>query len=249
VLSARPDANNGESVKLQVDGSPTARSYLRFDVQGLVDPVVNATLYVIATSGSSTGYQVGGVSDNSWTESGLTYSNAPAVGAPVGSSGAFARNSWTAVDVTALVSGTGTVNLATMGFSATGVAFGSEEGVNSPLLVVTTSVSGLANPTPTPAPTITPGPAIDSDGDGLSDADELLNGTDVNKPDTDGDTMPDLWEVETGLNPLSATGEDGAQGDPDDDGVTNLDEFGWQTDPWEVDNPGSERLFLPLVER
>ena len=37
VLAARPDANFGQSVKLQADGAPVARSYLRFDLQGLAD--------------------------------------------------------------------------------------------------------------------------------------------------------------------------------------------------------------------
>ena len=93
----------------------------------------------------------------------------------------------------------------------------------------------------------TPASTVDTDGDGLSDADEQQNGTDVKKPDTDGDGMPDLWEVEEGLNPRSAKGANGPEGDPDDDGLTDLEEFGWKTDPWEVDLLGEERVFLPLI--
>ena len=44
----------------------------------------------------------------------------------------------------------------------------------------------------------------DSDGDGLSDADEALNGTNPALPDTDGDGRGDLWEVENGTNPTAA---------------------------------------------
>jgi hypothetical protein len=43
--------------------------------------------------------------------------------------------------------------------------------------------------------------------------------------DTDNDTLPDGWETRFGLSPASATGSDGASGDPDGDGVTNLDEY------------------------
>jgi hypothetical protein len=252
VRSMYPQSNYGNSLQLRVDGSPISHSYLRFDVQGLVDPVTNATLYVYAASGSSRGYQVGGVSDNSWTESELTYDNAPAVGASVGSSGAIATNSWTAVDVTALVGGNGSVDLAMGRTSDVGVTFSSREGEQPPLLVVTTGVPGTAGAASAPAPAaqepVGSGPFVDSDGDGLSDADEVQNGTDSGKPDSDGDGLPDLWEVENGLNPRTAAGADGAQGDPDGDGVLNLTEFRVQTDPWEPDDTSDQHLFLPFVE-
>lgn len=43
--------------------------------------------------------------------------------------------------------------------------------------------------------------------------------------DTDNDGLPDAWEIQAGLNPNSATGNDGAAGDPDGDGLTNLQEY------------------------
>ena len=43
--------------------------------------------------------------------------------------------------------------------------------------------------------------------------------------DSDGDGLPDSYEVAFGLNPNSSAGNDGAGGDPDGDGLTNLQEF------------------------
>ena len=49
--------------------------------------------------------------------------------------------------------------------------------------------------------------------------------------DSDGDGLPDGWEVAHRLNPLSGVGNDGAQGDPDGDGMDNLQEFLADSDP------------------
>lgn len=49
--------------------------------------------------------------------------------------------------------------------------------------------------------------------------------------DSDGDGMPDVWEGRYGLDPRSAVGSDGANGDPDGDGVSNLAEFRAHSNP------------------
>ena len=49
--------------------------------------------------------------------------------------------------------------------------------------------------------------------------------------DYDGDGLPDSWELLYALNPLDATGANGASGDLDGDGFTNLSEFLAGTDP------------------
>ena len=59
----------------------------------------------------------------------------------------------------------------------------------------------------------------DTDGDGTAD------GTDT---DDDGDGMPDVWETENRLDPLDPTD---ASGDPDRDGLTNLEEYRNGSDP------------------
>lgn len=78
---------------------------------------------------------------------------------------------------------------------------------------------------------------VDSDGDGLSDLDEILiHGTDPFNPDTDGDGMPDGWEVLHGLDPLV----NDADLDPDGDGLGNLREFeiGTRPDRFDSDRDG-----------
>jgi hypothetical protein len=68
---------------------------------------------------------------------------------------------------------------------------------------------------------------VDSDGDGLTDSYEMLvSHSDPNKADTDGNGMPDGWQVlnfqKIGNNPNS---------DPDRDGLTNLKEYLYGTNP------------------
>ena len=49
-------------------------------------------------------------------------------------------------------------------------------------------------------------PPVDSDGDGLSDEEEAIYGTDPHNPDTDGDGYTDGEEVKAGFDPLSKQG-------------------------------------------
>ena len=111
------------------------------------------------------------------------------------------------------------------------------------------------------------GAAGDPDNDGLTNQQEWTAGTHPNNPDTDGDSLPDDWEVNNNTNPtnsdsdndgltdgwevqyaldpLDPAGDNGAAGDPDNDGRTNLEEYLTGTNP--VDFDGA--LFLPLVLR
>ena len=79
------------------------------------------------------------------------------------------------------------------------------------------------------------GASGDPDGDQLINIDEWANGTDPKAVDTDGDTLPDQWEVENSLNPTDPAGANGAQGDPDDDGLTNEQERTFHTEPFDAD--------------
>jgi hypothetical protein len=86
---------------------------------------------------------------------------------------------------------------------------------------------------------------IDNDGDGViddtfDDPEGRMEGFDSTNPalmDTDGDGMPDGWEVALGLNPINPID---ANQDPDQDGLTNLEEYLIGSNPYnpDTDNDG-----------
>jgi len=79
-------------------------------------------------------------------------------------------------------------------------------------------------------------PYGDDDGDGFSNIEEYINGTDPTDPDDnpgspideDGDGMPDTWEKYYGFDPTDPTDADG---DSDEDGFSNLMEYNSRTEP------------------
>ena len=98
---------------------------------------------------------------------------------------------------------------------------------------------------------------MDSDNDGLTNADEVVYGTDINNPDTDSDSLSDGDEVHTYLtNPLVAdTDSDGmpdnyetthqldplvkdSEEDKDKDGLSNINEMLAGTNPNNPDTDG-----------
>ena len=75
---------------------------------------------------------------------------------------------------------------------------------------------------------------------------------DLSDMDSDNDGMPDFWENANGLDPFDATGDNGATGDPDNDGLLNLQEYDADTNPQHRDtdadgmDDGFEVLFSLL---
>jgi hypothetical protein len=78
----------------------------------------------------------------------------------------------------------------------------------TPTATWTPTATPTSTPTPTATwtPTATPTPCPDTDGDGLTDCEEAVLGTDPLKPDTDGDGCTDGQEV--GLDPTLGGGRD-----------------------------------------
>lgn len=76
----------------------------------------------------------------------------------------------------------------------------------------------------------------DPDDDGLLTDREMELGTNPDKRDTDGDLLPDGWEVARGLDPLQHDGDAALALDPDGDGVSIADELAAGTDPLDGDS-------------
>lgn len=142
VNEASATTSYGTSTALRVDGSPVARSYLRFQVAGLDGSITSAVLRVYANSAQSTGWTASSVPDTTWSETGTTYANGPAVGTARGSSGAVATGTWTQAAVTAGVAGDGSISFALTTTSGTGLSLASRESANRPQLVITTQPGG-----------------------------------------------------------------------------------------------------------
>ncbi|WP_233612040.1 Ig-like domain-containing protein [Corallococcus sp. AB045] len=104
---------------------------------------------------------------------------------------------------------------------------------------VSTNGAGTNSTTATTTFTVNQAGTVDTDNDGLTDAEEVLAGTDPNNPDTDGDGIPDGIEVKVGgTDPLDDDSDDDGildgNEDKDHDGVVDADE----TDPNNPDTDG-----------
>jgi hypothetical protein len=155
VISTSASTNYGKATIIRVDNSPITRSYLRFSVSGLNGATVqSATLRIYANSNNSTGYTANTLSNNTWTETGITYSNAPAPGTAIKTSGSISAGAWIAVDVSSYVKADGSINLVLTTTSSTNTSLGSRESSNSPQLVIVTGAT-TATSTPVNQPTAT----------------------------------------------------------------------------------------------
>jgi hypothetical protein len=154
-----PNTNYGSLTQIRVDNSPMIRSYLRFNVQGLSEPVTKATLRLYTQSVSNAGYNVYLCPDTGWDEKSINYTNAPALGGLAGSVGAFGADVWTTVDITPSVTGNGTLSLVITDKNDSSINFVSREGgANAPQLVITTGSNSVI--VPTIGPSATPVPII-----------------------------------------------------------------------------------------
>jgi hypothetical protein len=103
---------------------------MKFNVSGTAGySVVSAKLKLYDTDASDMGGNLMLVPDNTWTESTLKYSNAPAVSGPIVSSiGTVAKNRWYEFNMTPLVAGDGVISIRINTTSTNGVAYYSKEG-------------------------------------------------------------------------------------------------------------------------
>ncbi|MDZ7268412.1 MAG: tandem-95 repeat protein, partial [candidate division KSB1 bacterium] len=148
-----PDNNYGSEAGLRFRYSNlTFISYLKFEVAGITGSVQSAKLRVYVTTGSNdnatvysaSNYYVG--TTTPWTESGLTWNNADRNGGALATQGPLSKDAWYEWDVTAAVSGNGTVSLAILNNTTALGVCSSREGANPPQLVVEFGSSALPRP-------------------------------------------------------------------------------------------------------
>jgi hypothetical protein len=160
VSNANPNKNYGATLNLEADASPIIRTYMRFNIHGVVGTIRSAQLRVYAVSGSPVGYDLRLVTDNNWQETAITYANAPAVGPVRASSVPFNAGVWVSVGVKPLVGGNGKWSVALTTRARNVVKFASRQlGAYAPQLVVVVSPS-VSTPTPTKRPTQTLTPTV-----------------------------------------------------------------------------------------
>ncbi len=148
VYSARSTRNYASATTLRVrDGSSDYKSFLQFSVEDLGCAIVDrATLRLKVTDDGSDGgavYQA----PNSWTESTVTWSNAPEVtGVALDSAGAVQVGQWVELDVTDAVTGNGLVSFALQNASSNIVKYSSREGAAPPQLLISYHSTGTSTP-------------------------------------------------------------------------------------------------------
>ena len=113
------------------------RTYIRFDLSSISGTITRATLRFLPGANHSSGIEGHRSADTSWSETGLTFNNAPGFDAAVVAvSGSLTSGTWASMDVTsAATGGLLTLVLTTASSTQTNVA-SRESALGGPVLVV-----------------------------------------------------------------------------------------------------------------
>ena len=123
-----PTTNFGDSTKLRATNGPPMESYLRFALSGISGTIQSAKLRIYDTNDSTNNGPEIHKAGSSWTESGITWSNRPALtGGPSDDKVVIAKETWVEYDVAPLVTGNGDVTFALIPDSTDGANFASRE--------------------------------------------------------------------------------------------------------------------------
>ncbi len=161
VRGSSPSSNYGSLTTMRVRSSPAFTSYLKFTVSGLSGAVESAKVRLYVTDPSPDGGSLSSVSNDydgtstPWTETGLTWNNAPTIaGTTLASAVATTTGAWVELDVTGTVTGDGTYSFALESQSTDRAEFSTKEGANDPQLVLTVEPGAPAPPVNTSLPTV-----------------------------------------------------------------------------------------------
>jgi len=151
INSGSPNANYGSDLELRVRKSgANIYSFLKFNVTGVIGTIQNAKIRLKVIDASADGggiYSVSndyGTSASSWTESGLTWNNAPAIlGSPLSSLGAVSLNQIVEYQVTPAITGNGTYSFAIKNNLTDILKYDPKEGGTAPELLINVLTSPL----------------------------------------------------------------------------------------------------------
>ena len=139
VRSTSAGSNFGNATTLLVDGNDggaVMHTYLRFAI-GNVGAITSAKLRLRVTNSSSGPNEIRRVSDNSWSETGITWNNKPATGALVASIGSVSSGTWLEVDITSIAQRNSTISLAIIPGTTDGLDMSSRNASsNQPQIVI-----------------------------------------------------------------------------------------------------------------
>jgi hypothetical protein len=164
VSSGAVNTNYGTQSKLYTDLSPTQQSYLRFTVPSFSGVVLTAKLRIYVTNGSGNGPKAF-LAGNSWTETGITYSNRPGNTSAVLDDKASVAKGWVEYNVVSAVRSAGTYTFALIPDGSDGMDFDSRQGTNRPQLILTVNSGSTPPPPPaTPTASLTANPTTIAQG-------------------------------------------------------------------------------------
>jgi hypothetical protein len=136
VRASSPTTNFGLSTILRVRNA-TVRTYLRFNVAGLISSVVSAKLRLFVSDPSDSGGTAFTVPSALWKENTITWNSAPSLGQALSSVGSAVTGKWVTYDLGHTVTGNGLYTFAIANGSSDAVGFDSREGAHHPRLILT----------------------------------------------------------------------------------------------------------------
>jgi tartrate-resistant acid phosphatase type 5 len=131
-----PSSNSGSTTDLDVDGSPKRDFLLKFNVSGIgANTVRSVRLIMQVTNSSANGGNLHSTT-NAWTESGVTWNNAPAAGTLIFSAGSVSDGSTAVFDLSTAIKADGEYSFRVTSTSSDGAEYRSKESSIKPKLEI-----------------------------------------------------------------------------------------------------------------
>lgn len=137
VRADSPDANLGSEPLLSVDADSEKASLLKFSIAGVAGRSVVAVRLVLRCEGSSASGGTVHVTSSGWSESTVTWNNAPPAGLALGSLGSVSSGKIYELWLPGAIPGDGTYSFKLTSADTDGADYASRESGNPPQLIVT----------------------------------------------------------------------------------------------------------------